>query len=249
MKIFPISMGRIGLLSCNGNLIVRGKTGMSILFSISFSSWYHHSPNGMKKNYNWQLLSLPSLSRYSHFSNVLRLPIHRITALCDGFLLVNWLSWTVFHKILLTECLQISFVPKRNVCEIWKAEMESIHFYALKVNVMPSALDLHIIADLPALLVGVGWSCPAASPEGPDPLHQLSESWTRHVWSSILKGTSLSLSVDRSLSNTSGCSFCLKGEMARGMDLMVWQGLGGNLVTRRAGKEVCAYVIQKGQRI
>lgn len=30
---------------------------------------------------------------------------------------------------------------------------------------------------------------------------------------------------------------CLKGEIARGLDLVVWLGLGGNLVTRRSGEK------------
>ena len=134
---------------------------------------------------------------------------HKIIALGDWILLINLLNWTLFPTIIFTECLQVSFSHKRNFCEIWKAEMENILFYTLKVRAVPSAFALHIMTALLALLLVLGqqlvgsFSRMAKSTSAP-------ESWARHVWSSIIKGTSLSSAMDRNLDSASGCSLAWK---------------------------------------
>lgn len=69
----------------------------------------------LEQKAHWQLLSLPPLSIYSHFSSVFHLPIHNI-ALCDCFLLnllskLNFISQNYVHWMFTSKfCLQEKFL-------------------------------------------------------------------------------------------------------------------------------------------
>ena len=120
-------------------------------------------------------------------------------------------DFSLFPTIIFTECLQVSFSHKRNFGEIWKAEMENILFYTLKVSVVPSAFALHIMSALLPLLLVLGQRLVGRQLLQSGQIYiSSSESWASHVWSSIIKGTSLSPAVDRSLGSASGCSLAWK---------------------------------------